>query len=419
MKKHILLPLCLLLCSCVPNSIMTPTTTTEPILTLSSTPTLLPSTTMSVDAPENNCLVPLVDLGYPLFDPIGTYLQNPETEIVLPPNEWQPVAQVPGLGEFTGGSPSLVLIRTWNGNDEVWVRVPSGGLIRYTAQTESWNSIGASDEIDITSLGSLSMLFVDSNNIIWSARTIRIDQFPRYIPLLGKYNDETNQFESIEVDIDHQESLAIIEIAVAPNGFFWAVVQDFTKSGGEQYQLYSIDPETLQMTRHLQELLVKPSIEITPDNQILIIGNQNSLIQYTPETGIVVESMPPLPFDGRDYSARTPRLFLDSHSRLWFDDLGWLDMSRNADYYWYIAVRSPVFITVRNGSGWWEWASPIFTLENPDGVLWYQVMRGTGWLNTITGEWCVFTNYSSPVLTDSQLNLWIIVDGWLYRYRPQ
>ncbi|MEW5829694.1 MAG: hypothetical protein AB1846_12445, partial [Chloroflexota bacterium] len=78
-------------------------------------------------------------------------------------------------------------------------------------------------------------------------------------------------------------------------------------------------------------------------------------------------------------------------------------------------IPNPVFITVLPGAGKWVWGEPTITSETPDGRLWYNALRGTGWVDPKLGKWCVFTSYQSNVLADSQGNLWILVDGWLYR----
>jgi hypothetical protein len=55
-------------------------------------------------------------------------------------------------------------------------------------------------------------------------------------------------------------------------------------------------------------------------------------------------------------------------------------------------------------------------MDTQDGRLWYSSLRGSGWVNPATAQWCLFTTYQSNILEDSTGNLWMIADGDLYKY---
>lgn len=102
--------------------------------------------------------------------------------------------------------------------------------------------------------------------------------------------------------------------------------------------------------------------------------------------------------------------------RLWLNDNGWFDFSTSRTPQWFTVVRSPIFIDFLPGAGVWAWGKPVFTTESEGGVLWYSSSRGTGWLDTKDGTWCLFTSYPSNVIKDSESNLWVFVDGKLYTF---
>ena len=55
--------------------------------------------------------------------------------------------------------------------------------------------------------------------------------------------------------------------------------------------------------------------------------------------------------------------------------------------------------------------------HSSNDMYWFSSNAGIVRLNPQIGEWCLFTNYTSQVIEDESQNLWIVVNGVLYKYQ--
>jgi hypothetical protein len=116
-------------------------------------------------------------------------------------------------------------------------------------------------------------------------------------------------------------------------------------------------------------------------------------------------------------------LLLDSSDRLWVSTEGWLNHPASTRPEWYRIIQPPIFIDGfadkgfgGSGYGGFTRSIPFGMNESSDGMFWFWSWVGTVRLNPKIGEWCLFTTYSSPVVEDSNHNLWMVADNKLYKY---
>jgi streptogramin lyase len=294
----------------------------------------------------------------------------------------------------------LALISYDDQYSEIWVLSNNWqGIFQYRTDTQEWivNKTGNIEDI--------SLLFLDKEGNVWSARVNYLGPSFTSLPFLSRYDKEKGEFIPV-YDNGDTWTLTVSSVKVDDEGIFWMMVDN-----RGVHQLTSFNPSTLKATIQLESPDYGYSLEISPDNKILF-GDQkdNSLIVYSPDTGKVDSYKIPLTV----YFGLGVDLFLDSYGRLWVNDFGWMDLSTSTSHQWFTVVRSPIFIDFPEGIGQWGWTSPTFSTESADGLLWFRSIRGTGWLDTNTGTWCLFTTYDSDILQDNEHNLWMLADGKLF-----
>jgi len=363
-------------------------------LASSVTPSPVVSTQLPAEQPSNSneaCLPPLATFAFPHGE---TNITPPPQKPVLPPSEWNLVSPLPNFDKLA--SYRLALISYNDQYSEIWVLSNNRqGLFQYRTDTEEWS-------VNKTTYDSIaSLLFLDKEGNVWSARAGYYGLSDTQ-PFLSRYDKGKGEFISVYNNVDTW-TLTISSVKVDEKGIFWLMV----KNRGS-YQLLSFDPSVLEAKLHFESPDYGSSLEISRDNKILFVDSkENDLIAYTPDTDKIDTYHIPVAFGYAD-------LYLDSFERLWFNDVGWFDFSTSTSRQWFTVVRSPVFIGFPEGIGQWVWTRPTFSTESADGLLWFRSIRGTGWLDTKTGTWCLFTTYDSNIIQDSEHNLWMLADGKLF-----
>lgn len=372
------------------------------------------SETSSVES----CLSPEVNFMYPL----GENNLRPTSEKVLPPLPWEQVVQIPGDDDL--GSYALMAMRSNQDEDEIWVANTLTHEFKiYRPKTNTWIDAGRID----TLMGAFFMV-VDHQNRIWIAAPQRDMQW------IYRYQPNTNQFEAVSLDtISWDSDEYITDIQADNQGTLWFLIGSYSgrnyssssaqPSAQPPARLYSYNTETFEIKYHPLDFDLMNSLVVFPDDSIGLISKEfnethwsNDLIRYFPATRATEEySIFNSIYEYRHHDQFPPRMFLDNQQHLWFDDRGWAEFSTGQPVTWQAVVPSPVFIDMLEGHGLWYWGHPRFSAVSADGKLWYSSSRGSGWVDPTLGKWCVFTSYDSNVLADSQGNLWILVDGWLYR----
>jgi len=362
-------------------------------------------TPLSNSFPTNvpQCLQVIENFEYPIGDVSFSW---PEQEILLPPQEWQKTVNIPNASQ-------LLLTQSRDDLSIFWVST-NNGIVRYKFHGDQWN-VGVENS-KFEDVGNY-ILFQDQEQSVWAARYWASSSDA----LLKRFDDQNNHFETIDIGLNSQNDLGIQHTEVDSQGIFWFLVID----KGE-YQIYSFDPHTETAKRHLSNYTVYPPFEISHNTLFIVAANSENnpgaeyfLIRYATDTekSITYEVPSQLFGYGGQYGERLSlkTLYIDSHQRVWFGARGWIDLSSSDNYEWHFVVPNPVFIDILPGAGTWVWDEPEITYETTDGRLWYKALRGTGWVDPELGKWCIFTSYGSNALPDSQGNLWILVDDWLYR----
>lgn len=267
-------------------------------------------------------------------------------------------------------------------------------------------------------------VFHDRENNVWGARYSELDEHEKPpVALLNYYNEQNNKWEPVTLNLDDQDELAIYQIEVDQDGMFWLLVES-----KDEFLLYGLDPRTMTIKRHLQDHLVKPPFTIS-NNTIYILAYHTDegvepgydLIEYAINDEQAVWDYVPWDFfhpysDNPMSSCGLPNsLFVDSHHRVWFGADGWREATGDGSYDWHVIIKDPVFIDIMPGAGKWVWVEPRIMMESTDGLIWFNSLRGTGWVDPVKGKWCVITSYESNVMADRYGNLWLIAGKWLFR----
>lgn len=368
-NKLLILVIGLLITSCTVTKL-----DVEPSVTTISSPT----------TSSDKCLPPFEEFAFPIGD---TDIMPPTLDPQLPPEEWKNISRVPGAFE-NGANQSiqLLMIRSQDRNTQIWVDGNNGELLRYDVQTQNWETIPASSQSDFF-LASAVAFFDDGENL-WAARKWRSDLID--LPLLMRYDDDKSQFVAVDLSIANEDDLSILETHLDSEGKVWMMVNDVGQ-GYQEIQLYSLDLATLEMEQHLIDTDLLQSFTVLQDDSVAVFNrqskeypNQSSILVYYPETKQFKEIRIPssvYPYDPR--STLGPGLFLDSKSRLWLGDYGWVDLSEwdKGYYQWFKIVRSPVFIGMFVANPSWSWVGPYFDHETSDGKIWFDSPRGAGWVD--------------------------------------
>ena len=405
MKKLIYLIICFMLIACgqAENRGMTKTPTPSDNMSLEST---LPSNTQE----QCECVAPLTQFAYPWGDAGLPAPQNQPD--LLPQKGWELVSTIPEYTDHMAQATlDLELFRQNNGNNEIWIKGRDEiGFYIYHGTLGTWEKNDKNNAILVT-----SFLFTDKKNSVWAAKR----QKDPKVPLLSKYDEITKQFiPVIDKDGLFTNQYLIIQsnpIKVDSSGVFWMIVEDNSDLKDISY-LISFDPDTMVATRHLSDPGLATSLEITSDNTILLVDeNLGEMIQYSPKSDKITNTNIPDFISDKNINPGTS-LFLDHNRRLWLNESGYFDMTDARYPQWYVVIRSPIFIDFIEAAGMWGWGSPFFVENTSDGLLWYRASRGTGWLDPQQGKWCLFTSYRSNIVQDNEHNLWILIDGSLYKH---
>ncbi|HNR46176.1 MAG TPA: hypothetical protein PKO03_03850 [Anaerolineaceae bacterium] len=360
----------------------------------------------------NDCLVPIRNFDYPL-GPQENY--SPEQieifeTIKLPPQDWQRIANLPAIGE-------LKLIQAKENEIVIWINT-SNDFIRYRVKDRQWSQ---GEFITGPTSGNF-IFFLDRENYVWRARFTGLNTgVGRSDALLSRYDEESDRWEAVSFLLEEQDELGIRHIEVDSQGFFWFVAINNENIS----RLYRFDPKTMTLQSHLDEYVVYPNFVVEQQTLLIVADNFDAglnpgyvLIEYALDSSTIQNHYHiPLQFVGTCPTISSNllfSLFSDNQNRVWLGTRSWLDLSLKDAYEWHVVMPDPVFISIFPGAGNWVWGEPEITAQTPDGRLWYQAIRGTGWTNPQSGEWCVFTSYRSSVLPDGYGNLWLVADDALY-----
>ncbi len=411
-----------------------PTNTYAPTSTPRPTSTYSPAMATSI---ANGCIRP--------FDSFAYDGPNVERTNLLPLPPGQIKAQIPphhfeGYYEhYSFFNPALT--RPIKEQQELWLIGDIWGeglkykkqIIIYRLESKEWEFI--SGDIDNTGL-EVANLFITSKGAVWGRATWGYNyEYQRdTFPVLSKFNEMTRRFEVVEGvlelpvvrEIVNGDSITILSdqtrILLDTRDNFWI----FTEYNG--IYRYDLADQTTQKQAAFEDFGVGRMIFASDGSMIFWGYNdqitqeaeygriaQGSLFQFSPKTGVITHI--DLPDDEWPYGFG---LLLDRSGRLWLGSAGY----REPDGRWHLIARPEnYFNAIDEGSYSYVWDPPTIIYESSDGRLWYRKYldtsgwaEGTAWYDPETGEGCMFTNYPSYVVEDSEQQMWMVADGELYKY---
>ncbi len=374
------------------------------------------------------CLPSLENFSYL---PQGGERSGPQREMILPSGAWEYVSSIPGFessNEFFNESAKLDLIQLTNGKSIIWIRGGNSSLgtyfIHYRINDDVWEAVN-NDAKWLDSLNHQTVL-VDQENSVWLAQAGYnfIDPIVNSAPILSKYDEQKQEFQTIlsisdfldNTQVRSAKNAGIMNLKIDKSGALW-----FFFVYNQERWFFRYSPASNKLERQISDKQFDDPFygpfAISDENELFILDSaMNMLIKYNPSNGETSDIKIPSEVGGNsniDSELQSAIFFIDSKNKLWIDDRGWLDLSgENRD--WHVVIRSPIFIKYEFGL--WSWIHPVFSTESKDGRLWfYSNGRGTGWVDSNIGKWCLFTTFSSNVVKDTEGNLWIIADGKLYK----
>lgn len=365
---------------------------------------------ISKSAQSAGCISPPVEIAYP-YEALRDSAAPQGT--ILPPFEWKPQLsddQLAYIKDFYSVYSMIV-----QGND-IWFtsqktlaryRPSTGKITTYTVQAEG------ADYLPF-------QLFLSHDGTIWGSDHYNVSahNIMSHIPGdLSRYNVDRDRFEFIS-DADgvltHDAGPTVM--TEDAQGRLWLIRDEV---------LFNFDPQTRRAERVLDEQRgYRPHNLVNgPDEGIWLAvyatdppEDKSLIIRYDPHTGeIKYHGYPP---DVRE-NTNISSMYFDIAGNLWVDNYGWRGFSPSGEYIWYKLIPSPVFITNRiQGAGDFQyaWTLPTQIYQSSNGLFWFSSGAGMVRFDLQSGEWCLFTTLSSPIVEDGDHNLWIAGGRQLYRY---
>jgi sugar lactone lactonase YvrE len=265
-------------------------------------------------------------------------------------------------------------------------------------------------------------LYVTSDGSVWGVNrwNTRLDQHSfDQVPVLSRYNDATGRFEyakgvlSIPIVEDIFDYFDWPIILLDQEDVFWIFIP--------KDAIYSYDTKTDKTRRHVsisntnvQEAVLAPDGNIYFQELSFFAEIQRDEIYlFSPLSGEITPIVPP-----HEHWPGGP-IGVDHLGNLWIGAIGY----RTPEGLWQLLHPDPEGYI----ENYWKdprWATATFLLESTNGILWFYKWtdapgnEGLAWYDPRTGEGCWFTTEAVfySFLEDSHQNLWLLLDGNLYRY---
>lgn len=424
---------------------VTPASTKQAIAPKAITPTRsLASATpeyysIVTQQPGSECLPPLTNFAFPagVIRNLGNITPHPPT---LPPSYWKMEASLPDRFDYFGGNITIL------DNGEIWIKDSSiqrqgTSYFVYRKGKESYLYLKDSPK---NQYSVPEKLLQTNDGTLWGFGTDPGYGFEPYAylkanPLISRFDENAGRFEYIENILHESDGYSgINDIQLDSLGFVWLLInQSYNyishNNVVEEHDLppglYRFDPYTQKADYYLAmpENINYERLMPVSDGSIWMLGYDESssetvLSRYFPETGELQPYQGTFSYFGNadlpdlNVPVSSP-LFLDGSDRLWVGTEGWLNHPASERPFWYRIIQPSIFISgFVDGVGNFYRSIPDGMNESSDGMFWFWSWVGTVRLNPKIGEWCLFTTYSSPVVEDSNHNLWMVADHKLYKY---
>jgi hypothetical protein len=375
-------------------------------------PNGLPSN--SIDSP---CIPPVVNIAYPVDIPKSL---NGESNDIFPLGDWKFEANLPE--ESNGSIPQII-----TKSQEVWVLSDELEYVySYSTETKKWEGYNTIENVSAVPRS----LFLSKDETIWGfgVSSSGVDANDK-IPLISRYNENSDQFEFV-TDIDGV-LLDLRLIRIPPNvsegqdGLLWFFG---SRIGDIGVGLYSFNPSSLKVEKWLywssNHSYTGPVV--SPEGLIWYFQgdlNNQHLHSFSHDTEEIQTyyGIPDFERVGRPIN-----LYFDHEGRLWADNKGWLDFENPDNPVWYEIIPNPVFLTdqgafhpdtIDGSISKYGFSPSVYISQSSNGWLWVTTFHGTIRLDLEEGIWCKFTTGSSPVVEDGEGYVWIVIFDKLYKYQ--
>ncbi len=351
-----------------------------------------------------------------------------EMEEVPLPESWEQVVALPGT-ETPLTLTSVEISRTFDSVSEIWVHRYEGmpypidnsprTYFIYQPKTDTLETI--STKVKDEQIW-VSDLFVMSDGSVWGQNIWSMDIDVSYttdsIPALSKYNEETKEFElvpdavKIPVQRNLNQSVHNTLVLLDDHDIFWVFID---KQGLYKYDpANSIDTMVAEFPNN-EAYRMALAKDGTIYVQLGLTGlglQKGEIVQYFPET----EEIQNIEVPEDTWPSSPVSLVVDSKGRLWTGSIGW----REPDGTWHLLHpdKEDYFENIGNS---YLWVPPRLILES-SRYYWFGQSStpwhtGLAWYDPSTGEGCWFTTVDAKMIEDANQVLWLVNDGYLYKYR--
>lgn len=293
-------------------------------------------------------------------------------------------------------------------------------ILIYRTDTKTWRKIPAKIEGEYIFVDTLYIL---EDGSIWG-KTVWTEYIHMYQwPILSRFNEHTQRFEGdfktnviphgrTDLKLPGTRYLKWGQVLIDVKGIFWIL--------GNDQVLYRYEPSSGKVSQQV-DLSEYGSVDLN----FISHNNQIFFESYPiPDKVFYFETQ-----ENTVKSIQFPRMGSDSftladHSgRLWLADAyGWIDQ-----------VGNPVILHPHRLRYWFEmdisqnwryYGLPDPFLETSDGRIWFQINRaslkelrsGMAWFDPKNEVGCWFTSVRMNIAEDSDSNIWLFTDGYLYKY---
>ncbi len=291
-------------------------------------------------------------------------------------------------------------------------------MLIYRPLSKEWDYVP--DIVEGTNIF-IGEIFQTSDGTVWGENKWWGDDVsPKRGSALSKFNDQMGQFEfasgALEIPYIGQYSSTGFEILLDKQDVFWFLLENdgiyrydpLTTITSKQADLSNIIPTgatlAIDGSIYFEDLTYDKFVAADPMYSLY----DGLVYQFFPDTGELVKIETP--------SGPWPmgRIFVTETNHLWFGAVGYKNLN---DGSWHLLHPDSDY---HFELGYWS-HSPKIILESSNGLLWFNkytdMYVGTAWYDPETGDGCMFTNIEANIIEDDQQQLWMFVDGKLYRYQ--
>lgn len=344
--------------------------------------------------------------------------RDPNEEVYLPQAPWEVVTD--GLQTMKEKEYFILDVALTRDNDlsqEIWLKIASQSdrkWLVYTPQTHEAKFIPV--EIQVANVA-VHDVYVDNKGVIWGALAPSSSSKATTLPVLSVFNESQQQFELIDEMFNVPINSNTTIVQSYDKNVIWVVV------GNDALYAFDTDTRTIQKKSGL--LNINPIYATSAHDGSLYfstrLGNptvpgysslkQEKIYQFSPEANELIQVT--IPDEWPIYRG----LLSDSEGRLWLGSIGFRDTNGRWNLLYPNSERFFKYpLTLAS-------TLPTLLFESSDGRLWYTNWwdggiwyQGTAWYDPSTRSGCMITNLVGSILEDTDRNLWMAVNGSLYRY---